>query len=217
MDLKRYSAFRLSLESTPARRDILRALAGIGFGMSALRLADVTEAKTKHKTGKQKKGNKHKHRHGSRQSPPPLVCTSNCTGKTCGDDGCGGSCGTCPGSQDVCQTGTCICLPQCAPANACGADGCNGSCGTCASPTCQGTTLTTNVCTGGVCAPVQSNCGAGQRCFQNACCTPLPQPSCHRQPVSDGCGGTYQPNCSLSESCCDGPGGDLVCQAMACP
>ncbi|HOW51172.1 MAG TPA: hypothetical protein PLV42_03890 [bacterium] len=32
------------------------------------------------------------------------VCTPNCDGKTCGDNGCGGSCGTCP----VVKTGNCV-------------------------------------------------------------------------------------------------------------
>jgi hypothetical protein len=216
MDLERISPLRLSLESTPARRDIMRALTGLGLGLAAGRLSDNAEAKNR---GKKRK---HKHHHsqsqpGHNSPPPPPTCTPNCTGKVCGDDGCGGSCGTCPGAQDVCQNGQCICVPQCAPANACGANGCNGSCGTCASPTCTGTTLTTTNCNNGVCIPVQSSCATGQVCFQNACCTPRPEPSCHRQAVSDGCGGTYQPNCSLAEFCCDGPGGNLVCQATACP
>jgi hypothetical protein len=33
-------------------------------------------------------------------------CTPDCTGKNCGDDGCGGSCGTCSGGQ-VCNSGVC--------------------------------------------------------------------------------------------------------------
>src|SRR5438067_8932055 len=37
------------------------------------------------------------------------VCTPNCTGKTCGDDGCGGSCGSCPSGQ-TCVSGQCMCV-----------------------------------------------------------------------------------------------------------
>ncbi|MBT9557441.1 MAG: hypothetical protein IV100_15480 [Myxococcales bacterium] len=33
-------------------------------------------------------------------------CTPSCAGKSCGDDGCGGSCGTCGGGE-VCDLGTC--------------------------------------------------------------------------------------------------------------
>jgi len=39
------------------------------------------------------------------------VCQSDCAGKECGDDGCGGSCGTCSGGKE-CQAGVCVCTPQ---------------------------------------------------------------------------------------------------------
>jgi len=35
------------------------------------------------------------------------VCVSDCTGKVCGDDGCGGSCGTCA-SDETCVSNVCI-------------------------------------------------------------------------------------------------------------
>lgn len=35
------------------------------------------------------------------------VCTPDCTGKECGDDGCGGSCGICPSGEN-CVSGTCV-------------------------------------------------------------------------------------------------------------
>jgi hypothetical protein len=223
MEFDRFSSLRRSLESTPARRDILRALAGIGLGLSAMQLSDAAEARSKKKKGKKHKGKGHQppgRDPGNNQSPPPSPpppprCTPNCNGKTCGDDGCGGTCGTCPGAQDVCQNGHCICVPQCAPANACGANGCNGSCGTCAGSTCQDTTLTTNECRGGVCTPVQTSCGAGQRCFENACCTPEPPPMCITRDVPDGCGGLNRRNCA--GFCCDGPNDTLVCRSTPCP
>ena len=49
-------------------------------------------------------------------------CTPVCPAGACGDDGCGGSCGTCP-TPDVCT-------PSCA-GKACGPDGCGGACGAC--------------------------------------------------------------------------------------
>jgi len=51
----------------------------------------------------------------------------------CGDNGCGGSCGTCPGGQSCTASGRCegVCEPQCA-GRECGADGCGGLCGECA-------------------------------------------------------------------------------------
>ena len=36
-----------------------------------------------------------------------VVCTPNCEGKVCGDDGCGGSCGTCSDNQ-MCKEGQCV-------------------------------------------------------------------------------------------------------------
>jgi len=60
------------------------------------------------------------------------TCTPSCAGKQCGDDGCGGSCGTCPAGQ-TCNAGQCkpqSCTPVCT-GKQCGDDGCGGSCGTC--------------------------------------------------------------------------------------
>ncbi len=63
-------------------------------------------------------------------------CTPSCAGKACGDDGCGGSCGECPGDLG-CVAGQCQCMPQC-DGKTCGPDGCGGTCGTCggAAPYC---------------------------------------------------------------------------------
>lgn len=42
--------------------------------------------------------------------PEDCLCTPDCTGKECGDDGCGGTCGTC-NTGESCIDGTCI--PDC--------------------------------------------------------------------------------------------------------
>jgi hypothetical protein len=42
-----------------------------------------------------------------------LACVPHCGGNLCGDDGCGGSCGTCEGKDDACIEGRCI--PQGTP------------------------------------------------------------------------------------------------------
>lgn len=39
------------------------------------------------------------------------ACVPSCSGKVCGDDGCGGSCGTCPAGQ-LCSTDGTQCLTQ---------------------------------------------------------------------------------------------------------
>ena len=38
---------------------------------------------------------------------PSGSCTPNCAGSTCGDDGCGGQCGTC-GFGETCVAGICV-------------------------------------------------------------------------------------------------------------
>lgn len=40
------------------------------------------------------------------------ACVPACAGHTCGDDGCGGSCGTCAGTQ-TCGAGQCLCDEPC--------------------------------------------------------------------------------------------------------
>ena len=58
-------------------------------------------------------------------------CLPTCTGKQCGPDGCGGSCGWCSG-DDSCQAGVCTavpgCKPECADQMIGVDDGCGGVC-----------------------------------------------------------------------------------------
>src|SRR5688500_164038 len=45
--------------------------------------------------------------------PRPGPCVPVCSAtRVCGDDGCGGSCGQCA-ANDTCQSGSCICAPDC--------------------------------------------------------------------------------------------------------
>ena len=57
------------------------------------------------------------------------TCKPSCKAKQCGDDGCGGSCGTC-GFGAPCVANLCGCVPECGK-KVCGGDGCGGSCGVC--------------------------------------------------------------------------------------
>ena len=84
-------------------------------------------------------------------------CTPACAGLVCGDDGCGGSCGTCPSPETCTAAGACECAPAC-DAVECGSDGCGGSCGACTSG---------SICTEGqcVCAP---SCGTAV-CGDDGC------------------------------------------------
>ena len=72
-------------------------------------------------------------------------CTPVCFGQECGDDGCGGSCGECPDGAPFCVKGACS-SEQCQPqclGKACGDDGCGGTCGECASAN--------HICQAGIC------------------------------------------------------------------
>jgi hypothetical protein len=65
--------------------------------------------------------------------PRQEICQPQCEGRACGPDSCGGICGQCEGSQEVCQDGQCVCEPFCA-GKECGDDGCGGDCGSCEPP-----------------------------------------------------------------------------------
>jgi agmatine/peptidylarginine deiminase len=137
----------------------------------------------------------------SRQYPPdcPKPCVPNCAGKQCGDDGCGGSCGTCP-SGKTCQNYQCVgCTPNCA-GKECGDDGCGGSCGACPSGYDCSTTgkcipWCTRDCTNKECG--DDNCGgscgtcpSGKTC-QNYQCVEICVPNCAGKECGDnGCGGS---------------------------
>eukprot|EP01117_Protostelium_nocturnum_P007487 TRINITY_DN2678_c0_g1_i3.p1 TRINITY_DN2678_c0_g1~~TRINITY_DN2678_c0_g1_i3.p1 ORF type:complete len:1126 (-),score=283.22 TRINITY_DN2678_c0_g1_i3:1037-4414(-) len=60
-------------------------------------------------------------------------CTPSCSGKNCGFDGCGGSCGTCDSAGTCSSSGTCQTCQKNCNGKSCGDDGCGGTCGICAS------------------------------------------------------------------------------------
>ena len=130
------------------------------------------------------------------------TCAPACAGLECGDDGCGGTCGKCPGAVPVCKAGQCIasCVADC-EGKECGDDGCGGSCGSCAGdgkicidgsciggcePDCEGKECGPDGCDGecGTCpadAPV---------CSDGLCELPC-KPDCEgRECGDDDCGGT---------------------------
>lgn len=106
------------------------------------------------------------------------ACIPQCGAKTCGDNGCGGSCGACPAGH-WCDGTNCTsgCTPNCA-GKTCGSDGCGGSCGNChagqkcdgiscvlaCTPNCVGKSCGDDGC-GGSCG----SCPSGMRCAGGAC------------------------------------------------
>ena len=147
---------------------------------------------------------------------------ANCEGKECGDDGCGGTCAECEGSQDICVDGLCECQPACDGIE-CGSDGCGSECGSC-----DGGKL----CVDGACSCVpefSDGCCGNNVCWFDSCgvqggtvaecqhgcidgecdnCTP----DCNGKVCgADGCGG----ECGV----CVGPqdlcvGGACICQPL---
>ena len=121
-----------------------------------------------------------------------LKCKPDCADKVCGDDGCGGSCGTCNGEQEACEEGLCVCQPAC-DGKLCGPDGCGGSCGGCDGKVC-GDDGCEGTC--GVCPGPQEEC-------QNGACVCIPD-CAGKFCGNDGCGGSCG-NCQLEgESCWSG-------------
>jgi len=139
------------------------------------------------------------------------ACSPSCGGRACGDDGCGGSCGTCPDHHACDGSGQCACQPDCTGLT-CGADPfCGADCGACPAgadcqagacvcqPQCAGRTCGDDGCGGacGVCADGQT-CNANGQCEAGGCelaCAgrdcgldPVCGLSCGRCPAEQLCG-----------------------------
>ena len=93
---------------------------------------------------------------------PFECCLPHCVGKKCGPDGCGGSCGGCPGGLECNDAGKCEepCIPDCDDKN-CGPDGCEGLCGDCE----EGWECLDGVCEL-ICYP---NCSDEKTCGEDGC------------------------------------------------
>jgi len=141
------------------------------------------------------------------------ACTPSCTSKNCGDNGCGGVCGTCSGNATCGASGRCACVPDCA-GKTCGDDGCGGTCGTCSNgktcspqgacvcnPNCSG-----KVCGGNGCAGNCGSCASDESCSFGACVKNC-VPSCiGKNCGNNGCGGSCGTcltgtTCSVSGTC----------------
>ncbi len=107
-----------------------------------------------------------------KKNKKPTLCAPDCAGKTCGLNGCGGSCGGC-GAATSCIGGQCVpdgsaCTPACSGGQICQGNGqcacpsgrhsCNGACREC--------------CSGADCN------GGGRYCEGNVCRCPNLQQDC---------------------------------------
>lgn len=133
------------------------------------------------------------------------LCTPNCEGRECGDDGCGNQCGSCPeGFFCMLEAGGTKCHPDCSVLCAgleCGTapEAAECACGTCNSP---------NPCEDAICS--QGKCGFSDNAAEcddgNPCTSP---DSC-----SEGsCVGTWLPSEQLAQLSCL-CGSDTECEAL---
>jgi hypothetical protein len=104
------------------------------------------------------------------------TCTAQCSGKKCGEDGCGGPCGACE-AEKKCVAGVCV---------ACLAEDCGGSCGDCE----KGETCWKGLCT--ACNPV---CSYENECGPDGC-----GGSCGECPKGQVCNGYWQ--CAIDPKAC---------------
>src|SRR5262245_11139638 len=98
-----FDALLRVLSGAPSRRAAVRMLVG-SLVFSQLQ-PTVSPAQPKKSKGKGK-GKKKK------KQPAAIGCIPACGGKNCGNDGCGGHCGTCKGGfvcSNLANGGSCIC------------------------------------------------------------------------------------------------------------
>jgi hypothetical protein len=132
MDHNRFDNLTRAVSGTSTRRRFSGTLAALGLGsIASLSLLGVDEANAKKRGNKKKKVtvchdgqtikvSKRKLKkhlgHGDTKGECPIVqpqCVPDCEGpfgtKFCGDDGCGGTCGTCPFLKPICNNILFIC------------------------------------------------------------------------------------------------------------
>jgi hypothetical protein len=161
-------------------------------------------------------------------------CTPDCAAKQCGDDGCGGDCGTCEAEFPTCtEDGQCVtaCVPDC-EGKTCGDDGCDGECGECSAndscvngqcvttacaPDCEGKTCGDDGCDGEC-----GECSAGDDCVEGQCVTACVPDCTDKNCGDDGCGSECG-ECAGDDTCEDGqcvptPPGcmDVITCSQAC-
>lgn len=145
--------------------------------------------------------------------PDAGPCVPSCAGVECGDNGCGGSCGSCPAAAPVCESGKCSvdCAKHCEKRE-CGIEAtCWRSCGTCpeAAPYCHSTILdcssnftecascradkctpilcdAANECGPDGCGGVCGTCSAGEVCERYVASTSFPRAFRCRKPCPKG-------------------------------
>lgn len=191
-----------------SRRTLLR---GVGGGLVAALLGEKAEARRRDGSRRGTSGADGSNANGANGGNTSSAsdanganggCTPNCTGKSCGSDGCGGTCGTCAGatcSTGSCQGGQCVLTPI---------PGCCTSDGDCD----DGNPCTVDTCVDGTCqhaaAAPGTTCGPNQVCQDGSCiaaCMPATCQAGQCGSTPDGCGGTLDCGmCGTGQTCANG-------------
>jgi hypothetical protein len=163
-----------------------------------------------------------------------MPCVADCDGRQCGDDGCGGTCGTCGFDEVTTELLACVdgaCVPGCTPTpvlcetRSCGDDGCGGSCGTCPNNTTCSADGRCVIDPGASCfgrcgVDAPAGCGCDISCLDFFDCCPdfVSQCACvgsceGRVCGDDGCGGSCGPCGGATPFC----GNDGQCRSTCEP
>jgi hypothetical protein len=197
MDGSKFDRLAQAIGSGGSRRRLLGTLTALGFGaaLTGLEADNAGAEKPKDRLRRRTRQHRRKRRNekrrnqgnsgnGARQGSDQCPATGpDCAGKTCGPDGCGGSCGSCLAGWQDCCAGTCkdIFIDH-------------DNCGACGSQ-CPGAAT----CANGSCCVVKFNlpwqCSATMPCCQGicredgSCCLPLGEMCTHSVECCSGlCG-----------------------------
>ncbi|MDP2926130.1 MAG: LamG-like jellyroll fold domain-containing protein [Nanoarchaeota archaeon] len=155
---------------------------------------------------------------------PEESCTPNCSGKQCGDDGCGESCGDCPADQ-TCEGGQCVLteIPcknnfDCNLGESCDNGECEPSCtnnencntgeicknGVCMIP-CTNNAQCQEIeeCVDGVCEKIEGKCSSNNDCYDGIGCTvdSCVEESCENVPDNNRCDTNRGEVCHITRGC----------------
>jgi hypothetical protein len=209
MDASRFDEMVRSWAEAGSRRSLLTALAG---GAAALTGMTETSGKRKKKKKKvtlclngqtitvPKKQQGGYLSQGATVGKCPAACVRQCSGRTCGQDGCGGTYGDCSGDL-TCQGGTCSCPAgedECAP----------GVCVPTGSLCCTDFHCDSGErCIHGQCVTWQGTCPAGvNTCAQSYSCNSSPTCYCYQSTEGESrCSGgpDLTPTCNVCQTTAD--------------
>jgi len=140
-----------------------------------------------------------------------IKCTPSCVNKECGDDGCGGSCGSC-GANAICSNYTCVCTSGYGNCDGLWSNGCEknltndvNNCGGCGN-VCNLPNTAVNSCVNGSCKVVSCVNGYGN-------CDGVNDNGCETNLTSINSCGT---SCSNKVVCSTNNGSNPVCDSGVC-